>query len=142
MTTRRTLLLGAVFVTLVLPMCAQDPDASLTETYWKLVQIGGQPAEVLEGKREAHIILHKGEGRAAGSAGCNRFSGSYDLAGDQLTFGPSAATRKMCADGMDQEMAYLQALTRIASYKIEGEELRVRDEDGEVLARFEAVYLP
>jgi hypothetical protein len=47
--------------------------------------------------------------RAAGFAGCNRFSASYRLSGDSLSFGP-IVSKMACADGDELERSFLTAL--------------------------------
>ena len=58
------------------------------------------------------------DGQVSGSSGCNTYSGSYTVNGDELTFGPTATTRKACADQAvtDQETAFLAALEATASF--------------------------
>ena len=115
------------------------PDASLTNTYWKLVELNGGPVEPGEG-RELHMIL-KGQSQVGGHSGCNQFTGSYTATGDSLSIGPLAGTRKMCADGMEQEYAFLQALEQGRSFDISGEDMSINDAQGAVIMRFVAVYL-
>lgn len=55
-----------------------------------------------------------GQRVAGGFAGCNRFSGSYDLRNGALVLSSLSATRKACGAGADQlEHAYLDALAHI-----------------------------
>lgn len=113
----------------------------LVNTYWKLIELGGAPVEVEPNQREPHFVLHaadkKNGPRVAGSDGCNRFMGSYELDGDKLTFGKTAGTMMACIKGMDQAQAYLKALGQVASWKIKAQQLDLRDAEGKVLARFE-----
>ena len=51
------------------------PDVTLTNTYWRLVELDGEPATVAEGQQEPHIRLQPEESRVAGSGGCNRMMG-------------------------------------------------------------------
>ena len=114
------------------------PDVSLTNTYWKLVELNGSPVEPGEGKA-LHMIL-KGQGQVAGYAGCNQIMGSFTETGSGLSLGPIASTRRMCEGVMDQEMAFLQALENTGRYEIKGEEMAVRDAQDTVTMRFVAVY--
>lgn len=78
-------------------------------------------------------IVFDDEGRASGSAGCNRFTASYVQDGDELTLGPAAATRKMCAgpEGiMEQEARFLKALETVASGRFEGDSIELRTATG------------
>jgi len=115
------------------------PDVTLSNTYWKLVELNGAAVEPGEGK-ELHMIL-RGEDQVGGYAGCNQFTGSVTVSGDGLSFGPIASTRRMCADAMQQEDAFLQALESAYRYSISGEDLAVEDATGEVTMRFVAVYM-
>ena len=67
------------------------------------------------------------DGSLTGSAGCNNYTTSYTVDGDAITIGPAASTRKMCVEPegvMEQEMAYLTALTTAATYTYPGRSAR------------------
>ena len=78
----------------------------------------------------------------SGSGGCNRLSGGYTLAGDRLTFGRTAGTMMACVDSMEMERAFLDTLSVVARWRIDGQRLELIDSRGDVLARFEAAKLP
>jgi putative lipoprotein len=113
----------------------QRISASLEDTYWKLVDVGGQPARAQPGEREAHLLLL--DGLASGSSGCNKLMGRYIVGTrNQLTLGPMASTRIACSpELMAQESALHTAFSRTGSYHIDGNTLELRDGDS-VLARF------
>jgi heat shock protein HslJ len=72
-------------------------------------------------------------GRISGNAGCNQFSASYEIEGNQITIGRAITTRKHCEepDGiMEQEQQYLQALGRVRTYTMKPDGLELRDENG------------
>ena len=115
--------------------------ASLENTYWKLTTLRGMPVVVADRQREPHLILQPEQHRVAGSGGCNRVAGGYTLAGDRITFGRVAGTMMACTAGMDQERGFLDALGTVARWSIEGQRLDLIDSRGDVLLRFEAVYL-
>ncbi len=117
------------------------PHEGITEKYWKLVELRGQPVASLE--REPHLILKNQEGRVTGFAGCNSFSGIYTLneATARISFGPLAMTRKFCSTGMDVERAFGEVLEQADSYSLNGDNLTLNRARMAPLARFEAVYL-
>lgn len=119
----------------------QATTASLENTYWKLLTMRGKPVTVTEQQREPHLILQSAQKNVAGSSGCNRLFGGYTLAGDRLSFGRTAGTMMACADGMEQEQAFLRLLPSVARWRINGQRLELRDARDAVLAEFEAVYL-
>lgn len=60
------------------------------------------------------------DGSVTGNGGCNAYTGSYTLEGNTLTFGPMAATMKMCAEALsDQEMRFFQSLAAPLTIKME-----------------------
>jgi heat shock protein HslJ len=79
------------------------------------------------------------DGRASGTAGCNRFSGGYEVDGDSLSFGPLAATKMFCGeDGvMEQEQRVFAALEATRSFTIDGSALTFVDEGGAMLLAFD-----
>ena len=122
--------------------CAQEtmkPDVTLTNTYWKLVELNGGAVEPGE-DRELHMIL-RGDDRVGGYAGCNQFTGSVTVTGDAISLGPIASTRRMCADAMQQEDDFLQALENASRFAIEGEDMAIENAGGEITMRFVAVYM-
>ena len=104
------------------PDAEHRPNAQLENTYWKLVELGGEPVVVLPNHREAHFVLVPAEHTVRGSGGCNQLKGSYDTEGDRLSFGSLATTRKMCAGILTkQEQTFLEALKNATHYRIDGE---------------------
>jgi putative lipoprotein len=120
------------------PGDAPGPDASLTDTDWRLEELNGAPAQQGAGEKMPSLFLSEEGNRAGGFSGCNDFTGSYRLDGKALGFGPLAATMKACMVGMEQEQAILQALGNVASFSIEGDGLALMAPDGTVLMRFRA----
>lgn len=127
-------------VAAVATACAHLPgaDASLTGTQWQLVQLGDNTTLAHEQRREPTLRLDADTGRVSGSAGCNRFMGSYSLNGNRIDFSQMAATQMACAQGMDTERAYLQALTRVQTWKVQDGQLNFYSAGDEPVATFVA----
>jgi heat shock protein HslJ len=51
-----------------------------------------------------------------------------------------ASTMMACMKGMDNEKKFLDALGRVKTWKIAGQQLLLSDAEGKVIARFSAVY--
>ncbi|RUM47229.1 MAG: META domain-containing protein [Desulfocapsa sp.] len=116
-------------------------DASLSNTYWKAVELSGTPVKIGAGGKELHMILNETTNRVKGFSGCNSFSGGFEQKGKRLSFGPMAATRMACAEGMEQEQLFLQALGSVKKFGISGENLIFYDDTQQQLLHFTAVYL-
>ena len=67
----------------------------------------------------------------AGDSGCNTYTGSYTLDGDQVTIGPLASTMKACDEAiMTQETQFLTALQTPATVETSGATVTLRDASG------------
>ncbi|MGD2040169.1 MAG: Gmad2 immunoglobulin-like domain-containing protein [Anaerolineae bacterium] len=76
------------------------------------------------------------DGRVSGSAGCNNYFGSYILTpgSDALEIGELATTRMMCEEAvMEQESAFLQALSATTAYSVDDDLLTLTYPDGTLL---------
>jgi len=120
--------------------CTPTTHAELIGTYWKLVELGGDPVTTAEGMREAHVILASEESGVKGFAGCNNFFGQFETADDVLTFSAMGSTMMACPEGMDTEQGFFTALGATTRYRISGLFLELYAED-QLLARLEAIYL-
>lgn len=116
-------------------------DSPLRGTYWKLVRLGDASVKAADGQREAYLVFDTEEPRVAGSGGCNRVNGGFELDGANLRFGRLAATRMACPEGLEQEQRFLAALEGVTRHRIDGSHLELLDAAGAVAARFEAVAL-
>lgn len=128
---------------LFMASCTSEPEetgTSLTTTVWKLMEINGQPAPVGAERKELSLIIAPDGPRIGGYAGCNRYSGAYELEDDQLKFFKLNSTLMECAVAMDLERSYKDALRRTRQYFIDGEKLALSDSSGLVIMRFEPVY--
>ncbi|MDO6671357.1 META domain-containing protein [Cobetia amphilecti] len=120
----------------------QGVDEPLENTYWKLVALEDQPTPVVDGKREAHIVLHTQDSRVAGSTGCNRLMGEYHHDEQALGFDRLATTRMACpGEVATLERDFLATLNEVSGWQIDGKTLTLTDEQGASLARLEAVHL-
>ena len=75
-----------------------------------------------------------GIANVGGSAGCNRFDGTYGSNGNVVRVGRLATTRLACADDvMAQETAFLEALQGAAFVERRGDTLVLRDRHDEAI---------
>ncbi len=138
-------IVGALLVlALLLAACGSGTGSgakTLEQTTWKLdsyVDTQGRTVSVLA---DSEITARFEAGKVAGSAGCNNYTTSYELDGDRITIDPAASTRMACSEPegiMDQEYAYLAALTTATRYEIEGDQLRLLDAEGREAAVYTA----
>lgn len=135
-----------LLLAVLLGACTAAPvgkaDAPLLETYWKAVELEGAPVEARAGTREAHLILRTEKNTAGGFSGCNNVRGAYEVAGSSLRFKQMASTLMACLPATnDVEKRFNAALSASTGYRISGDSLELRDQDGKVRGRFTAVHL-
>jgi heat shock protein HslJ len=110
----------------------------LVGTMWTLTTIasGDAVSSVLMGTDVTAEFT--ADGTVSGSAGCNRYSGTYRWTGDQLAFYSLASTKMACADDVTaQESAFLASMEQVATFAIDGEQLTVMDGSGALLLGFD-----
>ena len=96
------------------PVTAGGPN--LAGTAWVAETIAGGgvvgPAE--------SVIRFEDDQRVSGHGGCNAFTGTYEIRGEQIVLGPLATTRRACGAAIDeQERRFLAALSDIGRYEVE-----------------------
>lgn len=128
------------------PAATPNPPAAgnpLASTEWQLVSLHGEP--LLEG---THISLEFEEDRLGGFAGCNHYGGGPDSGGYDVTpeggfeIPMLAITEMACLEPegvMEQEQAYVQALTGATVYRLEDDTLSLQNAGGETVLVFRRV---
>lgn len=113
----------------------------ITERYWRLVELNGQPVAAL--RREPFFILRTEGRRVNGFGGCNTLAGSYELdeATFRIRFDQVASTMMACESGMDVEQAFHEVLRSADNYSVDGGRLILNRARMAPLARFEGAYL-
>ncbi|MFF0816410.1 META domain-containing protein [Rhodococcus sp. NPDC003318] len=119
-------------VTLLDKKVAQ-PDRPLVGTAWVVDATISRSAVTssLAIEDSMPTLLIADDGTVTGSTGCNNFTGTAEVAGDTVTFGPLATTRMMCEpDVAEVETAVLTALDGTTTATIESDRLRLMNVNG------------
>jgi len=119
---------------------APDP---LAETRWEARSYhdaaeGGMVSPLPDSQLTAEFTAGEGskDGQVGGSAGCNTYKAGYTVDGDSLSIGEASATRMFCEGLMEQEGAFLSAMQSASSFQLQAGELRILDDQGEVVVAF------
>ncbi len=123
---------AAATVTMLDKKVAQ-PDRPLTGTTW--VVDSTISADAITSSRAIEdstpSIQIADDGTVTGSTGCNSFTGTAQIAGDTVTFGPLATTMRMCEpDVAEVETAVLAALDGAATVTIDSDRMRLMNANG------------
>jgi heat shock protein HslJ len=112
----------------------QDP-AALEGESWILTQMlteGGQTQIV-----DVGVSAEFDGTTISGNSGCNSYHASYEATGNEISFGPIAATMKICPeDEQSTEDRYLQLLAEIGSFEVSGRSMSMNDQDGTPVLQF------
>lgn len=118
-----------------------EANASLTDTYWKLEQVGERSAPPPAGQNtQAHLVLYGDGGRLRGATGCNSLQGQYQTNGNDLTLSNLTRTERACM-GDNVADDFVAALENTRGYQVKGQQLTLLDDEGQPLAVLRAEYL-
>ena len=128
------LVFGLLLRTSAAIAAASGPDL-LHNTNWTLSALPGQS---LIAGRAATLLF--ADGRVHGNDGCNSFSSSYSVVGDQLRIdGRLLSTRMACPEPIMREAdAFTRVLGRTSAFRSEAGRLVLLADDGEELAILDA----
>jgi heat shock protein HslJ len=93
-----------------------DPDImnlSMKPWTWAGTQYNND-TESIPNETGPFTLTFSEDGSVSATTDCNAMSGTYELSGNQITFGPMAMTRMFCPDSQEQEFAAM--LKEVQSY--------------------------
>ena len=115
---------------------------SLTGTTWVATGINnGKQAVVSVAAGTEVTAVFGADGTLSGKAGCNQYSAAYTVDGSKMTIQAPVSTWMFCGEPagvMEQEQAYLAALTQVVTYNVDGDRLELRSADGALQADYTA----
>jgi heat shock protein HslJ len=115
---------------------------TVTEKYWKLVELEGQKVTMSSGQeKEAHFILQSEGNKLVGFSGCNAFFGEYFLTeGNRIRFENLASTLRACPDLDVSEQDLFNVFSMVDNYTVYNDTLQLNIGRRAPLAVFNAVY--
>jgi heat shock protein HslJ len=119
------------------PFAAQQGgNLDLTRTMWNLSSLLGK--ELVAGSSITAELT--ADGKISGSSGCNQYAGVYKVEGNRILISsPLSSTMMACSQEiMDQETAYLEALSETRLFTASQDQLTFKDAGGTDLMVFNA----
>jgi len=116
-------------------------ESPLLGTAWWLIEYQGTTVP----EAWNHPSLTFMETQASGNSGCNGWSASYTLDGNNLSFGTVEASEIVCEepDGiMAMEDAFIQMVNEAVSYELDDKKLTIFTESGAAFVLYELGYVP
>jgi heat shock protein HslJ len=106
---------------------------------WTLTTMGIQGGSAVTYPTTAISLTFNQDGSLAGYDGCNNYFGSYVLTGTTtpkgqgMTISGIGASKKYCAELANQEQQYLNILSKTNAYVVDGTQLSLTGDKGDVL---------
>jgi heat shock protein HslJ len=114
----------------------------LTNTNWVLVSYGDPASPTAVPVGTVITAVFTPDGYVSGYSGCNQYSASYSLNGQQITIGTVAMTQMACSTGMEVEQNYLSSLGTAQEYAISGQQLTVTYNQNAGVLTYTAANVP
>ena len=114
----------------------------IEESSWLLGYYRNTSGKMAATLPDTTVTAHFKDGKLSGSAGCNRYFGSYTTgSGDQLSFTTHiGATAMACAPPVsEQERQYFKRLSEVVGFQLQDEALQLLDKNGQAVLDFTAV---
>lgn len=123
------------------PAATSPAQNTLEGPLWRLDSFVNNQGQVTPTVNNSRTTAGFNAGRASGNAGCNQFGASYTLAGNKLTVSQAMSTAMACPDPaiMAQEAAFLDALSKAATYQVTANKLEIKDGAGKTILTFTAL---
>jgi heat shock protein HslJ len=119
--------------------CVVGQEPQLVGPNWRCTSYAGSGGLVSVVGTDVVSASFSPDGSLAGYGGVNTYSATYKVSGETMTIGAITSTKVAGPENlMAQESAYLEAIAKTATFKIEGYQLTLFDGSGTALA----VYMP
>lgn len=122
------------------PGASPSPSApALAGTSWVVTQIKGNPTVATK-----QPTMQFADGRVAGNASCNGYTGDFSQTGSELHIGPVAQTAMACADDAlnKQEQAFNAALGEVKGLRANGAGVELLTGSGDVALTLATAPVP
>ena len=109
---------------------------------WKLSRYRDASDQMVPVLEDARVTARFMDGKLSGSAGCNRYFGSYTAAaGDQLQLSTDIGTTMMACEPpvADQESTYLKRLAAVAGFQLTENSMQLFDKKHQTVLEYTAI---
>jgi len=116
---------------------ALDPEQALAGD-WVVINYF-RPGAVTSPVPGSQLTAEFAKGTISGDAGCNQYSGPYEVDGTKIAIGPVASTLRACADPAvgEQESQYLAALALARTFSLAGGNLTLFRDGGTIAVTYQ-----
>ncbi len=99
--------------------CAKQINTTIADSKWTLAE---WPDREMPSSAKATLLFAKDK-QVSGKAFCNNYGGSANVNGNKIHFSQMFSTKMFCQDLAEAEDLYLADLSKVNTFKIEGDKL-------------------
>ena len=138
--TRTLAMLALPLVIFVIGACSSSPGASsepsaaatLSGTTWTVTTVGGDFVDA----NSPPTIDFAADGKVSGTTGCNQYSGTYEVNGNEIAVGLLAMTMMLCEGSIgEQETLFGPALQGATTWAIDETGMLLLSGAGDIVAK-------
>jgi heat shock protein HslJ len=136
------LLIGVLVLMVVIinyPAARANAGMEMTRVNWTLQSLVDNTGILIPAQTGTEVTaLFDREGHASGSAGCNRYTATYQARDYSINISGTSSTKMFCHSPgvMEQEMAFLADLPKVSSFRISESSLKFYDGAGKTVLVF------
>ncbi len=121
-----------ILASFLLTACGSSQPANILTGFWDVISYGTASNQTPTMPNLNRALIFEADGKFSGNMGCNSFSGTYTIAGSQVTIEKTTSTQLACVPDiiMQQETATLKILSGTLEFKVEGRKLTFTGENG------------
>jgi heat shock protein HslJ len=129
------LLSPVIFTLFITVSCGTTSKTSLATRLsshpWELYTLNGEGIDVNEFRNSVPFLTFDISGKLTGSAGCNKFAGTFDLKKDAIKLVPGVMTRMACPG--NGETLFLATMAQVTKIKMNGNKVAFFDDSKELM---------
>lgn len=122
-------------VVLPAPVMTTPAQPLLVGSVWMIRSIKGKPAQAYT---QQPLMKFNERAQVSGSTGCNTLYGEYSLGLSGELSVRIGISRSICAGALAQEADLIDAFDRTRRYELQGKQLLLKDERGQVMIQAQA----
>ncbi len=124
-----------IFAVLITVSCGTTAKTSITTRLsshpWELSTLNGKALDLNEFRNNIPFLTFDLSGKLTGSAGCNKFAGTFDLKKDAIKLIPGVMTRMACPG--NGEPLFLATMAQVTKIKMNGNKVTLLDDSKELM---------
>ena len=117
---------------------SEQTGGAILDRTWAVFEVGGTAIAPDTSSKTMQFVLAVSDSSVTGSTGCNRLMGIYMMSADTLVFAHLVTTKMACLTEPAYEQVFLNALDATMRFQVNGDELRLFNGEGKVLAKLRA----